>query len=159
MARQVPLTQGQHALVDDDDYARVMQHKWFAAFDNSSRVFYAKRNVGKRMQTLASFVVNVPIGTLVDHINRDTLDNRRVNLRVVSKRVNNTNRNQKRTATTAHVGVSYLPKRQRWCATICYAPNKRIRRIFMTEAEALAQRKAWEQQYYAPLGAQSPVEE
>lgn len=149
MARQVPLTQGQHALVDDEDYDRVMQHKWHAQRERSGK-FYAKRTVRDRALPLANFVLDVPRGTLVDHINRDTLDNTRANLRVATPTVNARNRVKAiGDYTSRHVGVNYDTHGKRWCATISVGCRQRRQRYFKTEAEALAQRKAWEQQYYA----------
>jgi hypothetical protein len=145
MTKQIPLTRGQHALVDDVDYQRVMQHKWFAHYNKSNKAFYAKRGVGGHMQTLAGFVVNAPIGTVVDHINHDTLDNRRSNLRVVTRAENGRNQKPRMYATTGR-GVCYIPERQRWRATFT-VNGKRLQRRFMTEAQAVAQREAWEREF------------
>ena len=45
--KQVPLTQGYFALVDDKDYKRVMQYKWYAKLQH--KTIYAARNAGVRL--------------------------------------------------------------------------------------------------------------
>lgn len=87
--KEIPLTQGRVALVDDEDYERVSQLKWHVSARPAGR-WYAVRNIrlpnGKRrIQYLARFVMGLEYGDehQVDHRDREnTLDNRRENLRV-----------------------------------------------------------------------------
>jgi hypothetical protein len=92
--KEIPLTQGQSALVDDDDYEYLNQFKWMAW--RHGNTFYAIRHAptkdGKR-DTIRMHVVVIetPNGMDTDHINGNGLDNRKENLRIVTHRENNQN--------------------------------------------------------------------
>ena len=92
--KQIPLTRGQFAIVDDEDYDYLNQFKWHV-FRNANGDFYAKRNIrtetGRRNQYMARLLMNEPVGKLVDHENHDTLDNRKCNLRVCNAKQNQQN--------------------------------------------------------------------
>lgn len=83
---------GYSAIVDDEDYDRISQFKWRADF-RSLQYVRAKRCVFRdgsyRTILMHHQVLNViPIslnGKVVDHINRNPLDNRKENLRIVSQ--------------------------------------------------------------------------
>lgn len=87
MARQLPLTRGLFALVDDEDYCRVAEAgRWLAVPGGAGR-YYARRRLGLGLH---SFLLGTT--RIVDHVNGDTLDNRRANLRVASASQNMANR-------------------------------------------------------------------
>ncbi len=87
--RTILLTQGQVALVDDEDFEIVHQFKWYANLDKHGR-WYAYRNFtlpngNKSLQGMHRFVTGLEYGDphQVDHLNREqTLNNTRDNLRV-----------------------------------------------------------------------------
>ena len=85
--------------IDHDDVGRVGSLKWVAA-NNSKQYFYfkamhgsmLKAGVSLRNVALHRILVDAPDGYLVDHINNDTLDNRKSNLRIVAHTLNCLNR-------------------------------------------------------------------
>ena len=79
-ARLVPLTQGQHAIVDEEDYDRVMQHHWCYASGG-----YARNN---DLGPMHRFVMNTPDHLVTDHIHGNRLDNRKTKLRNVTHEYN-----------------------------------------------------------------------
>ena len=105
---EIELSQGYKAKVDSEDYERVSQHKWYAQVSRG-RDAYAKRNVridtGRTSQGLSRFVMDAPKGMVVDHINGDTLDNRKENLRVCTNQENTRNR-YRSWGKTGYKGVS-----------------------------------------------------
>lgn len=117
--REVPLSRGRVALVDDADYDSVIAvGKWYA--NPSRKTFYARKNFatapGKwtsvRMHT---FLTGWP---LVDHVNGNGLDNQRANLRPASSRQNSQNRGLRSDNTSGYKGVSWKKKDRLWVATI-----------------------------------------
>jgi hypothetical protein len=80
----IPLSQGLVALVSDGDYEYLSRWKWYAAKTGKGNI-YARR-VDHRKKNKVIFmhrvITNAPAGLVVDHINHNTLDNRRENLKV-----------------------------------------------------------------------------
>lgn len=137
--KEIPLTQGKVALVDDEDYERLMQHKWCAHRPSGSRVFYAiahvrigPRRYGKlRMHRL---LVDAPLGMEVDHRNGNGLDNRKVNLRMASSTENKRNVPPVSVNTTGFKGVSR--RDGKWRARIWNQGRQQELGVFATAEEA-----------------------
>lgn len=93
--KTIQLTQGQVALVDDDDYEWLSQYKWYARWDKYTKSYYAARAEYfpiRKTVYMAREVAKTPKGMICDHINHDTLDNRKENLRNVTNSQNLMNR-------------------------------------------------------------------
>lgn len=90
---EVPLTQGLVAKVSPEDLERVSQFKWYASFESRGTKFYAIRRIrvnGKQVKIrMHRFIMGLGTGfedeRVVDHINHDSLDNRRENLEIISQ--------------------------------------------------------------------------
>jgi hypothetical protein len=123
---EIPLTKGKVALIDDEDSARVMAHKWTAMFVPKSNKWYARRNTvrrenGRKCQQsilLHRFIIDAPPHLQVDHINNDGLDNRRSNLRFASNAQNHANMKMSTKNKSGFKGVCWLKERRRWLASI-----------------------------------------
>jgi hypothetical protein len=89
MVIEIPLSKGYVALIDDEDAHRTQRHNWHARAAKNG--VYAQGKVNGRGVRLHRFILEAPHGMLVDHINRDTLDCRRSNLRICTKSQNNAN--------------------------------------------------------------------
>jgi len=107
--RKIPLTQGQFALVDAEDFERVSKYKWTAEWSKDIKSYYAFRssfiNGKQKMIRMHRFILNVPKGMYVDHINHNTLDNRKSNLRVCSNKQNVRNQKLNSKNSTGFKGV------------------------------------------------------
>jgi len=120
--REIPLTQGHSALVSQEDYEWLSQWKWFAWWNPSGRAWYAVRSVKSPHGTVRMHrqILGLEKGDhrQGDHINHDTLDNRRENLRVATPSQNTQNRRAPNNNTSGHKGVSYRPCKKKWRASI-----------------------------------------
>lgn len=100
--KRIPLTQNQVALVDDEDYERLSQFKWHAHYKPLANRFIAQRHLPQQgmsrpITTMHREILGpIPDGQEIDHKNRDTLDNRRSNLRICSHQQNCWNRRRRR---------------------------------------------------------------
>ena len=94
--REIELNLGMRAIVDAEDYEKVNKYKWLAKRSGKNSEYYARRNThidGKRKTLWMSRVVmDTPGAVQVDHINGNTLDNRKSNLRFCSHTENMRNR-------------------------------------------------------------------
>ena len=92
--KQIPLTKGKFAIVDDEDYEELCKFKWhicngYAAYDP----YYSGKHaaITKKTFFMHRIIANAPEGMVVDHINGNELDNRRENLRVCTHAQNRRN--------------------------------------------------------------------
>jgi hypothetical protein len=120
--KTIPLTKGKAAIVDDADYEWLVKFKWFASSAPSGR-FYAMRNVPSDVRRQKKLRMHRAItgcdnGLDVDHINGDSLDNRRGNLRICTRSQNQCNRGKTRVGTSGFKGVSWFKGKSRWRAAI-----------------------------------------
>ena len=123
MTMEIALTQGQVALIDDEDCELVSGYKWYAQWDPKMRSFYAKANTmnadGKRTALLMHrLIMNARKGDLVDHIHHLTLDNRKSELRICTRNQNNQNARKRVDSTSGVKGVSFKSREQKWNARI-----------------------------------------
>lgn len=108
--KEIQLTQGKVALVDDDTYDYLNQWKWYA--NNLNGKFYAVRNLRINKKYVKSilmhrFIMSTNKGLVVDHLNGDTLDNRKCNLRNCTHGENLKNQKISIKNTSGYKGVSW----------------------------------------------------
>jgi hypothetical protein len=121
--RRIPLTQGEYAIVDPDDYDRLTRHKWH--LQRTKNMLYAARRAKGPERTNGQVVLMhhsilpPPEGMCVDHINNNALDNRKANLRLATAAQNARNRRKTAAKTSSkYKGVSYHAGQKKWCAGI-----------------------------------------
>lgn len=94
--KEITLTQGQVALVDEDDFAWLSQFNWQACKASDRHPWYAGSNFktekGKRWLRMHRLIMKAQPGQDVDHIDGNGLNNQKANLRVCSHRENMRNR-------------------------------------------------------------------
>ena len=124
--REIQLTQGYKALVDDEDYERVSQFKWLAVKNKRKNTVqvYAMTTVWipKWKKSIALFLHHFilsynPKGLQVDHIDRNTLNNQKQNLRHCTNTENNYNK-PKGNFKNNYKGVHYYAERNKFRVNI-----------------------------------------
>ena len=68
--REIQLTKGYVAYVDDSDYERVSAHKWYAHVKQDG--VYAHTNIEQKTVQMHRFILGAPRGMLVDHRDHET---------------------------------------------------------------------------------------
>lgn len=117
--KEIPLTRGKVALVNDEDYEVLGKHKWTA-----HSCGYAYREVKgpgvARVAVLMHRVIvelasgsPIPAKMQVDHINGDRLDNTRANLRLATQSQNNAN-SKKRAGRSRYRGIAWYKPYEKW---------------------------------------------
>ena len=115
-SKLVPLTNGGFATVSAIDYRRVSQQKWCLCTSKGCKYVMSSHSRGKK--SLHRFVMRARKGIIIDHINRNTLDNRRDNLRACSIAQSNMNRRGNVGGSSRFKGVHWYESRQRWKCSI-----------------------------------------
>ncbi len=146
---RIALSKGLVALVDDEDFDRINRYNWSVVLSPTCRTYYAIRNqhfsglfddhpdrLGLRRQILV-YMARQVLGLctedprVVDHINHDTLDNRRASLRACTQQQNCWNRRRRTNVSSQYKGVSSAHN-GRWQVHILSAHSG----IFSCEIEA-----------------------
>jgi hypothetical protein len=121
----IPLTQGQFAKVDDEDFDKFGLMRWHAQWDPDTKTFYACGKTrlpdGKyKFRSLHRLIMNVSDQKIkVDHINHDGLDDQKLNLRTCDNSQNLRNRGSlDSNNTSGYRGVSFYKPNGKWVGKI-----------------------------------------
>lgn len=109
MTREILLTQGKVALVDDEDYDFLMQWKWQAK--HGSGTYYATKS--RPCVAMHRLIMNAQEGEIIDHINHNGLDNRKENLRICTHKENCRNMKVKQNV-SGYKGVTFNQHNKKW---------------------------------------------
>ena len=114
--RRIRLTEGKFAIVDPDDFEKLKNYGWYL-----SRDFYAyahEETNGKRKTfCMHRKIMNPQDGFIIDHKNRNKLDNRKANLRPVTHSQNSSNKATK-PHSSIYKGVSWNKGMKKWKSCI-----------------------------------------
>jgi hypothetical protein len=100
----IPLTRGYTTIIDQDDFELLSIYKW--RYD-ASRAARGGCSVAAGRITMERELLQPPVDMIVDHINGNRLDNRRCNLRIVTRQENARNRKKPCLNCSSHyTGVS-----------------------------------------------------
>lgn len=144
LMKEIPLTQGMVALVDDEDYEWLDQWKWYAKLVRG--IFYAARSIKKENGKPTTVYMHHQLigkkeGRRTDHADGDGLNNQRYNLRHVTARQNAQNKHTPRSSECP--GVSWHKRIKKWHAQIVVNGKTNSLGYYTDEYDAyLAYRKA-----------------
>jgi hypothetical protein len=161
-AREIPLSQGQVALVDEADYPRVVEHRWYVR-NQHGRHYVATHVAGHRnaVVLLHRFLLAPPPGLHVDHIDGNPLNNTRANLRFCSNAENARNRAKNRRGRHPYKGIACV--KGRWTAQLACDGLRYYKCGFKTPEEAASAYDALARQHHGafarlnfPAGGDDP---
>jgi hypothetical protein len=121
--RQIPISQGKITIVDDEDYGVLVLYKWYALnpYDDLWYAWRSIRHPVKGTRTTSRMhreIMGASSFQEIDHKNGNGLDNRKENLRVVTRLQNLWNSRSRIGSTSVYKGVSWDTARDKWCAKI-----------------------------------------
>jgi hypothetical protein len=140
--KELKLTRGMVALVDDDDFEKVNKYNWCIC--NAKYRIYAKSVVGD----LHRFILNPPKGKVVDHINGNGLDNRKENLRICDPKENVRNARRGTDNKSGHNGIYWHKASKKWMARITVDYKDIYLGVFENIEDAIKSRREAEAKYF-----------
>lgn len=110
--KEIKLTQNKIAIVDDEDFGKISSFKYRFDCGYATRTLPKKEFGKKTNRRLHHDIVGKPEkGMQVDHINRNKLDNRKINLRIVTPSENLINRSVRKDCVSGYKGVVFCKNR------------------------------------------------
>jgi deoxycytidylate deaminase len=139
------IVKNRHIIIDKDIYPLMYKHTWF--IDKN----YVKTNnqlLSRMIMNCSNFNDNL----IVDHINGNTLDNRRCNLRLITQTQNALNQSSSKNSSSEYIGVYYNKKNKKWTATIGIDGKSTYLGTFNREQDAALARDYATKKYYKEFG-------
>ncbi len=137
--KQIPLTQGKFAIVDDEDFEFLNRLDWYyesAGQRNITEV--AQRNFGRHTVPMHFLLIHQKKEGLIRHINGKGLDNRKENLEIISSSISQQSKRKAEDKLSIYKGVSFqkVNSGKNWKAEITKNKVRYGLGKFATEAEA-----------------------
>lgn len=140
--KEIPLTRGQVALVDDEFAPLLARWKWY--FGPAGYACRGRRSMKPYKNIFMHNVIaffhfgDIPAGYQVDHINGDRLNNQLENLRVITVRQNMTNKGKPliRNTSSRYIGVHWHKDSKKWTGAIKVNGKYIFHKRYDTQEEA-----------------------
>lgn len=137
--KEIQLTQGKVALVDDEDYEYLNRFKWHAR--KAKKTWYAdlsRLNDDGNKISMHRFIMQPDDNVLIDHKDRNGLNNQRNNLRECSQSQNlsNVGKPLRVSSHSKYKGVTFSKDKNTWMAQIKHNYKYKYIGYFKTEIEA-----------------------
>lgn len=114
-------------LIDTEDLDIIKYYKWSISFDKTINGFYVRnitqKNNIRKTYNIHRLVMKCPSGLQVDHINHNTLDNRKSNLRNCTQAENVQNIRVPRRNKTGVIGLNWSKRDKKW--SVKFKVNKK----------------------------------
>ena len=136
------------ATVDDEDYIELSKYKWFAQYNGYTT--YVRTSDGKLMHRI---ILNPEKDEVIDHRDRNALNNTRENIRVCTRAQNTINRGKFKNNKSGHKGIHLDKKKNLWIVQISLGGKRvfKAKRSNLNEAIKIntAKRKEIFGEYYS----------
>lgn len=144
--KEITLSNGEVTIVDEDVYEWASQNKW------TNHHGYASRKRNNKHEKLHRLIMNPKNNQVVDHINGNTLDNRRCNLRICTQKENARNRKPNTNKTVKSKGVDFQKRSETYRARIRVNYVHIYLGDFQTEQEAAEAYRQASEKYHKGFG-------
>lgn len=140
----VYIIKNQEIVIDKDMYALMSIYNWYL-----SRGYI----INTKNERLSRLIMNCTDQSLVvDHINGNTFDNRKCNLRIVTKAQNALNRMSNKNSSSQYLGVSWFKASNKWSSSIKFNGKRLHLGYFDREQDAALARDYATKKYFKEFG-------
>ena len=140
--KTIKLTKGQVALVDDEDYEKLSQWKWYAQYRKGTGCYYAIRSDysgdSQKSVYMHRYILGLEAGEkkVINHKNHNTLDNRKENIEICSHKENIRFSRKKKSSTKGYKGIYRVNSSRKWTAQISVDGERIYLGVFSNEKDA-----------------------
>lgn len=143
-----------YAIVDNEDCDKLMMKNWaisrgYANISNTRR----RRRERSELGSMHRIVMNNPTGKVIDHINHNKLDNRKINLRICTPAQNIRNSLPSKQNKLGLKGVNWSPACSKWRARIVFNRKNIHLGLFSTIEDAAKAYDHAASQYFGEFAA------
>ena len=133
--KEIPLTKGYVAIVDDEDYEELSRRKWYCG-SHGYAIRSSSSNAKRKTVLMHRELMGNPLGFEIDHIDHNILNNQKSNLRVCTHSDNKQNRPSPRHNTSGYKGVIFDKRSKKWYAKIGWLLSSKHLGTFATAEDA-----------------------
>ncbi len=137
--KELKLIGGRTSFVDSNNYNQLAEMKWWCGGVNKHR--YAYTIINSKVVLLHRFLMTPQKDFEVDHINHNTLDNRKENLRIVTRSQNMMNSSLRKDSKTGFKGVTFKKSHNLYAARITLNKKEHFLGYFKTPEDAYKERQ------------------
>lgn len=136
--------------VDLDDVDKCKNYRWCVNKYKSNKYDYGKYYIisSNHSLLLHRFIMNAEKGMVVDHIDGDTMNNRKYNLRVCLHKENSRNSKHRKNNSSGYKGVSWFKRTNKWMAHIMVDKKHKTLGYFDNIEDAVNARRIAEKKYF-----------
>jgi hypothetical protein len=134
-----------YCLVSKEDFEHLNTFRW-----SNNSYGYAQSTFNGKTWKMHRYIISILMNNKldvhmhVDHINKNRLDNRRENLRLVTQKENNANRTRREGTSSKYLYVIWCEDRKKWCASI---KDFKLYAYYESEIHAAYQVNLWIEKY------------
>jgi len=139
-------------LIDLDDIEKCKEYKWCMSQDRG-----VSRSKDRKLILIYRLIMGydeIKCGIIIDHINRNKLDNRKSNLRFVTNQQNSFNSSKNDNNKSGIIGVRFDKHRNKWSAELMRDNNWKLKKRYKTKEEAIIARLQAEVKYFGEFAPQ-----
>ena len=110
-------------LYDNEDHEKLSKYKWYVQkIYKRNSLFYVQSKIYKNGRQsniyMHRLIINCQENKFVDHINHNSLDNRKSNLRVCTQKENRRNSKSNKNSSSKFKGVTWHKRNKKWVSQI-----------------------------------------